>query len=72
MNKSRRALGIVLVVAGAVWAAQGLDVGFVPQSSMTGEVTWVILGSLGVVVGLGVIWWSRKPNGSGDLPDKEQ
>lgn len=72
MNKSRLALGIVLVVAGAVWAAQGLDAGFVPKSAMTGQTTWVILGSLGVLVGLAVIWSSRKPNGSEHLPDKEQ
>jgi LPXTG-motif cell wall-anchored protein len=63
VNKTRLSLGIVLVLAGAVWALQGLDVGFVPESVMTGDTTWVVLGALGVVIGLGLIWWSRKRMG---------
>ena len=69
MNKTRLSFGIVLVLVGAVWALQGLNVGFVPESAMTGQTTWVVLGSLGVLVGLGLIWWSRTPRPSGD---KEQ
>jgi hypothetical protein len=72
VNKTRLSLGIVLVLAGAVWALQGLEAGFVPESAMTGETTWVVLGSLGVVAGLLLIWWSRKPNGSKDLGDKDR
>ncbi|HLF43462.1 MAG TPA: hypothetical protein VJA46_08040 [Acidimicrobiia bacterium] len=72
MNKTRLSLGIVLVLAGAGWALQGLDAGFVPTSAMTGEVTWIVLGFLGVVAGLGLIWWSRKPNESKDLGDKDR
>jgi hypothetical protein len=63
VNKTRLSLGIVLVLAGAVWALQGLDVGFVPESVMTGDTTWVVLGALGVVIGLGLIWRSRKRMG---------
>ena len=59
VNRARLSIGIVLVLVGAVWVAQGLDAGFVPQSGMTGETTWVILGTLGVAIGLGLIWWSR-------------
>jgi len=72
VNKTRLSLGIILTLAGAVWALQGLDVGFVPESAMTGETTWVVLGSLGVVAGLVLIWRSRKPNGSKDLGDKDR
>ena len=72
MNKARLSWGIVLVLVGAVWALQGLGAGFVPQGAMTGETLWVILGSLAVLVGLGLIWWSRMPNEPKDLPDKEQ
>ena len=72
MNKTRLSLGIVLVLAGAVWALQGLEAGFVPESAMTGETTWVVLGSLGVVAGLVLIWRSRKPNRSKDLGDKDR
>jgi len=66
MNRARLSSGIVLVLVGTVWALQGLNVGFVPESAMTGEITWVVLGGLAVLVGLGLIWWSRTPNGSED------
>jgi len=72
MNRTRLSWGIVVLLVGAVWALQGLDAAFVPASAMTGETTWVVLGSLAVLVGLGLIWWSRKPNESKDLPDKKQ
>jgi hypothetical protein len=62
MNRSRLSFGIVLVLVGAVWALQGLNAGFVPESAMTGETTWVVLGSLAVLVGIGLIWWSRTPS----------
>jgi hypothetical protein len=72
VNKTRLALGIIVALVGAVWALQGLAAGFVPEGAMTGETTWVVLGSLAVLVGLGLIWWSRKPNESKDPPDKKQ
>jgi hypothetical protein len=51
--------GIILVVAGMVWALQGLDVAFVPESAMTGDLWWVIWGATAVVVGIGLLWWDR-------------
>jgi hypothetical protein len=72
MNKARLSWGIVVLLVGAVWALQGLGAAFVPASAMTGETTWVVLGAVAVLVGLGLIWWSRKPNESEDLPDKER
>lgn len=72
VNKTRLSLGIVLALVGAVWALQGLEAGFVQEGAMTGETTWVILGSLAVVTGLGLIWWSRNTNRSQDLADKDQ
>jgi hypothetical protein len=71
VNRTRLSIGIILVLIGVVWTAQGLDAGFVPESAMTGETTWVVLGALGVVIGIGLIWWSRKPNEPKDLPNKE-
>jgi hypothetical protein len=70
VDRTRLSIGIVLVLVSAVWVAQGLDAGFVPQSAMTGETIWVVLGTLGLVVGLALIWWGRKPNESNDSPDK--
>ncbi len=66
MNKTRLSFGIVLVLVGSVWALQGLGADFVPEGAMTGETLWVVLGSLAVLVGLGLIWWSRSPNGAED------
>lgn len=70
VDRARLSIGIVLILVGTVWVAQGLDAGFVPESAMTGETTWVVLGTLGVLIGLGLIWWGRKPNESLDPPDK--
>ena len=72
MDRTRLSLGIVLILVGAVWVAQGLDAGFVPESAMTGETTWVVLGAVGVVIGVGLIWWGRKPNESKGPLDKNQ
>jgi hypothetical protein len=44
------ALGVVMVLAGAIWTAQGL--GYLEGSPMTDESTWAIIGPL--VAGLGV------------------
>ncbi|HET7845892.1 MAG TPA: hypothetical protein VFL72_00245 [Acidimicrobiia bacterium] len=72
MDRSRISLGIVLILVGAVWVAQGLEIGFVPESAMTGETTWVVLGAVGVVIGVGIIWRGRKPNESRDPLDKNE
>jgi hypothetical protein len=72
VDRTRLSIGIVLILVGAVWVAQGLDLGFAPESAMTGETTWVVLGAVGMVVGLGLIWWSRKPNEPEDPLDKNE
>ena len=56
----KRIAGIILVVAGMVWAFQGLDVAFVPESAMTGDLWWVIWGAIAMVVGIGFLWWDRR------------
>lgn len=43
-------IGAVMLVVGAVWTLQGLDV--LEGSAMSGEATWAIIGP--VVAGLGV------------------
>lgn len=57
----RFATGVVFVVVGAVWVLQGFDVAFAPTSFMTGQRQWVVWGSIAVVLGLGLIWWDRRP-----------
>ena len=53
-------LGVVLVLAGAVWVAQGLDLPFAPSSFMTADRTWVLIGAATVVAGIVLIGWTRQ------------
>jgi hypothetical protein len=41
---ARRVVGAVLVVVGAVWIGQGLDV--IKGSFMTGSTVWAMIGAL--------------------------
>jgi len=43
-------IGVLVLLAGAVFAGQGL--GYIPGSSMTGDIKWFWIGSAMVVVGL--------------------
>jgi hypothetical protein len=61
MTIGRRVLGAVLVVTGAVWLGQGLDL--IQGSSMTGSTFWAVVGALCVVGGLGLLSWPwRRPS----------
>ena len=53
----RRVLGVLLVVAGAVWLGQG--VGVIHGSTMTGSTFWAVAGAVCVVAGLGLLLWRR-------------
>src|SRR3954467_10329785 len=43
-------LGTILVIFGAIWFLQGINV--LPGSFMTGQIRWAVYGGLAVVVGL--------------------
>jgi hypothetical protein len=51
-------LGALAVVAGGVWMMQGLAV--LPGSFMSGDPTWIWIGAVTAVCGLGLIAWSRR------------
>lgn len=51
------AAGVLLLISGAVWILQGLNIAFAPQSFMTGNQFWTVAGVASVVVGAGLIWW---------------
>jgi hypothetical protein len=53
-------LGVVLVLAGAVWIAQGLDLPFAPSSFMTADRTWVLIGAATVLAGVVLLGWTRQ------------
>jgi len=53
-------LGVLILLAGGVWALQGA--GFIPGSFMSNDPTWLWIGAITAVLGLGVLTfgiWSR-------------
>jgi hypothetical protein len=54
-HRTRTIGGALIVVTGGVWMAQGS--GLLQGSGfMVGDPTWLVLGAIGVVVGLALIW----------------
>jgi hypothetical protein len=53
-------VGVLVLLAGAVFAGQGL--GFIPGSYMTGDITWFWIGSGMIVIGfvLGAVALGRR------------
>jgi hypothetical protein len=51
-------VGLLAVLAGAVWTLQG--VGILPGSFMSSNPTWVVIGLVTAVVGAGLAVWSRR------------
>ena len=49
----RVAIGVVLLVVGAVWFGQGM--GWIGGSSMTGVTTWAVVGPVVALVGLALV-----------------
>ena len=48
------ALGVLLTVAGVVWALQGL--GYIDGSSMTGSSFWAIVGPVVAALGVSLLY----------------
>ena len=55
MTIARRVIGALLVLTGAVWLGQGLNL--IQGSSMTGSSFWAAVGGACVVAGLGLLSW---------------
>jgi hypothetical protein len=47
-------LGGLMVVVGGTWLLQG--VGVLPGSFMTGQIFWAVVGTLVLVVGVGLVY----------------
>lgn len=52
---ARRILGALLVITGAVWLGQGLNL--IGGSSMTGSSFWAVMGGICIAAGLGLLSW---------------
>jgi len=55
-------VGLLLVVAGAVWVGQGLNLPFAPRSFMTRDLAWTAIGAVTLIAGLGLAAyaWRRR------------
>lgn len=53
-------LGVLLIGAGMVWIAQGLNLAFAPQSFMTSDRTWILIGAATAFVGAIVVGLARR------------
>jgi hypothetical protein len=53
-------IGIALILGGLVWIAQGLNLPFAPQSFMTADRTWIVIGAIAVMSGGVLVWRGRQ------------
>lgn len=51
-------IGILLILSGAVWFLQGINI--LPGSFMTGQIKWSVYGAIAILVGAGTIYFARK------------
>jgi hypothetical protein len=59
MRISALVLGVLLLLVGLVWIAQGLNLPFAPQSFMTADRAWVLFGAIAAVAGVALVGWAR-------------
>jgi hypothetical protein len=52
--------GVLLILGGLVWIAQGLNLPFAPRSFMTADRTWIVLGAVAVMAGGALVWRGRR------------
>ncbi len=54
-------LGILLILAGGLWTLQGLGLVMWPaESFMLADRTWAVNGAITLLVGLVLVWLSRR------------
>ncbi|MEP7081837.1 MAG: hypothetical protein ABI841_02550 [Chloroflexota bacterium] len=52
--------GALMILAGLVWLAQGLNLPFAPRSFMTADRVWAFIGAVVVAAGTAVVAWGRR------------
>jgi hypothetical protein len=58
MRTGLNIVGGVLVLIGAIWALQGLNL--LGGSFMTGQTQWLVIGIVAAMVGLGLLGWANR------------
>ncbi|HEX6474863.1 MAG TPA: hypothetical protein VF114_07225 [Candidatus Limnocylindria bacterium] len=59
MRTFRLTVGVLAILAGAVWTLQGI--GVLPGSFMSSNTTWVVIGLVTAALGVVLVAWSRRP-----------
>lgn len=52
-------LGVLLIGAGLVWIAQGLDLEWAPRSFMTDDRAWIFIGAAAALTGAVLVGWAK-------------
>ena len=52
--------GVVIILGGLVWMAQGLNLPFAPRSFMTADRNWIVIGAAAVLAGGVLVWRGRR------------
>jgi polyferredoxin len=60
MRTTVSVIGILLVLGGLVWIAQGLNLPFAPRSFMTADRTWILIGAITAAAGMLLFGWARR------------
>jgi hypothetical protein len=60
MRRGGLVLGVLMVLGGLVWIAQGLNLPFAPRSFMTADRLWVLIGAATAVGGVVVVGWASQ------------
>lgn len=53
-------LGVLLLLSGLVWIAQGLNLPWAPRSFMTADRVWIVIGATAALGGATLIGWARR------------
>jgi hypothetical protein len=59
MRISLNIVGSLLVLSGAVWFLQGINL--LPGGFMTGQIRWAVNGGIAVASGTAVLLWANRP-----------
>ncbi|HLY54016.1 MAG TPA: hypothetical protein VKS60_00580 [Stellaceae bacterium] len=54
-------IGLLMILMGAVWTMQGLDIGpsFILRGFMVSDVHWAVYGTILAVIGIAQVAWSN-------------
>jgi hypothetical protein len=58
MKATLNILGAVLVLFGAIWILQGINI--LPGSFMTGQIQWAVYGGIAVAAGIALLLLARR------------